>query len=233
MQLNLTAIKTKFKNAIFTIKILAIRKGRETIGKEVVHVIGDSHALAFQSPLFKIHYIGSATAYMLGAENSSTGSRKKIISILNGINPRASVLMVFGEIDARIQIFSAHKEKKISLRTAVNQTVDRYLVFINELREIFPQMKFLILCVLPQGEQGNYFKKKHYATREQRIKITELLNSELKLSAEDKSIPFIDIYNHLINTDKSRIDTYVFDEIHFNNSIIPFITCELKNKKII
>ena len=82
---------------------------RKVFKKKIITVIGDSHSLLFQNPLFKIKYIGPATAFKLGYKDSTTQSRKKIIKILNGISPSSTVLLVFGEIDCRLHIYNVHR----------------------------------------------------------------------------------------------------------------------------
>jgi len=206
---------------------------RKVFKKKIITVIGDSHSLLFQNPLFKIKYIGPATAFKLGYKDSTTQSRKKIIKILNGISPSSTVLLVFGEIDCRLHIYNVHRKKNIPLDKVISSTVETYGDFIRYLMKKYPKMTFVVCAIFPQGEQDNVYNVEFYATREKRQEITMKFNKKLRTTCDKSNIDFIDVWNRLVTSDGRRIKKYTFDEIHFNNNILPFILWELKRIKII
>ncbi len=219
------------KNVI-TLTLLLIRKKiRRLQSKPVIYCIGDSHSLLFQHPLFDIKYIGPATAYRLGALSSSNSSSKKVEEILKNLPPRKQniILLVFGEIDARIHIYKATKEKGITLNEAILETVSSYINYVHRLQVKYPETIFMILNVLPQGEQGNFYGYKYYADRDTRVAITKDLNTTLKSISQKNGIDFIEAYDELIDVNSQRKKEFIFDEIHFSNKIVPYVIHPIKS----
>jgi hypothetical protein len=82
---------------------------------------------------------------------------------------------------------------------------------------------------LPQGEEGNIYNFPFYAERKKRSKIAEEINKKLKEESRRNKFEFIYIYNNLIDKKGSRIKKFVFDDVHFNRKIMPFVVNFLKN----
>ncbi|MCX6006308.1 MAG: hypothetical protein NTZ34_03490 [Chloroflexi bacterium] len=105
----------------------------------IIHTIGDSHVKPFiyQWP-FHVHHISQATAYNLVKEGSFTKSSMFLKLFLSKINPKRDVvLLVFGEIDARVHIYLQYGKsgKTISLDTLIDTTVERYGQAILKLKD--------------------------------------------------------------------------------------------------
>src|SRR4030066_2077091 len=106
--------------------------------RAIIHVIGDSHLrpFVFRSP-FLLHHISQATAYNLNMDNSFSQSKKYLNSFLPAINKKRDVLLlVFGEIDARVHIYLQYEKnnKKISIERLIDTTVERYGETIGRLK---------------------------------------------------------------------------------------------------
>lgn len=222
----------KITHGVSFFLILVQQFFRKVFKKKIITVIGDSHSLLFQNPLFKIKYIGPATAFKIGSKDSTIQSRKKIIKILDKLNSRSTVLFVFGEIDCRLHIYNVHMKKNIPINKVLLSTVDAYCDFIKDLKKKYPKMQFVVCGVFPQGEQGNIYKIKFYAKRDRRMEITKNFNKELEKGCRKNKVAFINVFDDLIDKRGKRLKKYVFDEIHFNNKIVPYIIWELKKEKI-
>jgi lysophospholipase L1-like esterase len=222
----------KFKNGLSLAKIIAKQKLRILHNQPIIHIIGDSHALLFQHELFKIHYIGPATAYNLLSLKSSNQSKQKTIEVLDNLKKLRDPLVMFvlGEIDSRIHIYKTHKAKNIPLPQVIEQTAHRYITHLQELQKLYPHINFMLFNVLPPGEQGNFYNYEHYADRPTRLTITEQFNQKLQELTTQHQIPFIQTYHELINKNKDRLAELIFDDIHFNNKIIPFIIKDIQEK---
>lgn len=195
--------------------------------KELIHIAGDSHVFSFTNPLFRIHYLGPATAYGLKNVNSKTESRERLIRIAQSLSKGSTLILVFGEIDSRIQIFNQYmkQRKKINLVSLISQTVDRYTSVVKEISQL--PIRIFIFNVLPPGEQSNIYNYPFYADRKTRLYITREFNRQLKFWCERDNIVFIDIFNSLINSDNTRIKDLVLDKVHYNNKIVPFVLKQL------
>lgn len=222
----------KIKGIIF-FKTLEIKRFvRKIIKKPIYHVIGDSHTLCFQHESFIIHHIGPATAYRLNFEKSTIKSREKVLEIINKIykNIPINILFVFGELDTRIHINKISNEKNISKSLVIDETIKSYMNFLKFIKKEFPLISVYVFNILPQGEEGNRYKFPFYANRQTRSKIAEEMNKKLKKSSSENKFKYIYIYDKLIDKDGNRIKKYVFDEVHFNRKIMPFVIDSLDNK---
>src|SRR4030066_1639011 len=97
--------------------------------RAIIHVIGDSHLrpFVFKSP-FLLHHISQATAYNLNKDNSFSQSKRYLNSFLPGIDKERDVLLlVFGEIDARVHIYLQYKKNdgQISMKKTKSLTVKK------------------------------------------------------------------------------------------------------------
>jgi len=222
----------KIQNVLKIVKIKLKKNIRKLKGLPIIEVIGDSHALLFQSEYFNINYIGPATAYNLGSAESSNNSNKKILEILEKTIQKKSkyILFVVGEIDARIHIFNQHKKQDISVDEIIEKTVKRYINFIIQLKNKNPQLVLMICNIFPPGEQQNLYNYPYYASREIRMLITKKLNKQLKQYTQNNNILYLELFNELIDSDGNRIKKYIFDQIHYNCDILPLIIKEIKDK---
>jgi hypothetical protein len=232
MQNKISKAKTKLKNALSFARLKTKQTLRHLTQKDFIHVFGDSHSLVFQHEIFQIHYIGPATAHNLHSEQSATKSKQQIENTLNNLpkTKKAYALFVFGEIDARIHIYNTHKKKNIPTDDAIHTTLTNYVSYLETLKKTYPHITLMAFNVIPQGEQGNYYNYPFYADRKTRQEITVKMNTKLKELAKEKNIIFIETFDILLEPSGERKKEYIFDEIHFNNGIIPYITEEIKRK---
>lgn len=222
----------RIKNAGNFLVIYLQRELRKLRGLPVIHVIGDSHSLLFQSPLFHIHYIGPATAFNLKSDTSSTKSKQKIYSILSSLPQNSIVLFVFGEIDCRIHIYDKSIKGKISISKSIQHTIASYDEFISTVKKGFPSLIFAVFNIVPPGEQNNIYHIKNYASYLQRLSITQEVNIFINDFCKKNDIVFIDIFNRLIDQ-KKRIQKYIFDDVHYNSKIVPFVIQALQEENIL
>lgn len=206
---------------------------RQLKGKKFIHIIGDSHTLSFQDPVLKVHYLGAVTAYNLVNEHSSSGGREKLFKVINSLKKGETVMLVFGEIDARIHIYNQYMKnrKKISLEQLVNNVVRNYTQVIEELKK--KNFKVGVYNIVPPGPQDNIYGYPYYANWEVRLKITRMMNDQLRNFCRKNRIFFIDIFNQVINYGKIskksfRREEYLFDDVHLNDRVTKLVIKELK-----
>ena len=170
--------------------------------RAIVHVIGDSHAMpfVFKSP-FMVHHISQATAHNLNKDASATQSKKYLNSFLPRINKKRDVvLLVFGEIDARVHIYYQYAKRggKVSIEELVATTVARYGQTIKRL-----QMDGFVVCVhgIPPAARKNFVSDLPFlGTPEQRSQISRIFNTLLDKFCENK----LCIHHIAINRDRSK-----------------------------
>jgi len=190
----------------------------------IVHIIGDSHVrpFVFRSP-FIIHHISQATAYNLNKDNSFSQSKKYLNSFLPRINRERDVLLlVFGEIDARVHIYLQYKKhnEKVSIAKIVEATVEKYGEVIKRLRD-----DGFAVCVhgIPPAARKRFVSDLPFlGSPEQRSEISREFNERLGQFCQMNGIPYIDV--QFISADGNGFikKKYLADEVHLNGRIVSF-----------
>jgi len=192
--------------------------------RAVIHVIGDSHLrpFVFKRP-FSLHHISQATAYNLNKDSSFSQSKRYLNSFLPAINKQRDVLLlVFGEIDARVHIYLQYEKnnEKISIERLIDATVEKYGEAIRRLKD-----EGFAVCVhgIPPAARKDFESKLPFlGSPEQRSDISRIFNRKLDEFCQKSGVPFIDM--QLIAADENGFikKEYAADEVHLNTKIVPF-----------
>lgn len=223
---------TRVKNLVTLLNLYICQFIRQLRGERFVHIIGDSHTLAFQHCILKVHYLGAVTAYNLVNENSSSGGREKLFKVINSLKKEETVLLVFGEIDVRIHIYNQYMKKKVSIEKLINNVIRNYSQVIEEIKE--KNFKVGVYNIVPPGPQGNIYNYPYYAKWSLRLKITQMMNEQLKNFCRKNGIFFVDIFDQVVNSQKLskrsfRRRKYIFDDVHLNDQATKLVIKELKS----
>ena len=192
--------------------------------RAIIHVIGDSHLrpFVFKSP-FLLHHISQATAYNLNKENSFSQSKRYLNSFLPGIDKdRDVLLLVFGEIDARVHIYLQYKKNdgQISIEKIISSTVEKYGETIRKLKD-----DGFAVCVhgIPPAARTSFISNLPFlGTPEQRSEISREFNKQLGALCRESNVPYIDVQS--ISTDENGFmkKEYAADEVHLNGKAVIF-----------
>jgi len=192
--------------------------------RAVIHVIGDSHVrpFVFRSP-FMVHHISQATAYNLNRENSFSKSKEYLDSFLHGVNKERDILLlVFGEIDARVHIYLQYRKNdgRISIARIIGATVEKYGETIMRLKD-----EGFAVCVhgIPPAARRNFVSDLPFlGTPEQRSVISSKFNRKLREFCRHSSIPYIDVYSISADENGFMNKEYAADEVHLGGKVILF-----------
>lgn len=211
--------------------------------KPLIHVIGNSHSMAFKrNRSFIVHNIGPATAYNLVNKNSSVRSNEKLFDIIEHIDvKRDIVIMVFGEIDCRVHFYNQYKKNggKISMDQLMDGTIANYGEVLKQLKDL--HVNFIVYGGLPATRE--IFRFPPYATKrikeelfsdfqsrypylappEVRTTISREFNEKLRAYCEKQGYRYIDIYSVVADPDGFIKAEFVADEIHVNGKIMKYI----------
>ena len=191
----------------------------------IIHTIGDSHAkpFIFRWP-FLVHHISQATAHNLGKDNSMTRSRMYLKLFLSRINrQRDVVLLIFGEIDARVHIYLQYgKSGKIkSIDTLLDNTVARYGQVIKGLKD-----NGFAVCIhgIPPAASNDFITALPFAGKPwERSEISRKFNNRLKAYCSSIGVLYIDVQSIAADEKGFIKKHYLADEVHCNSRIVPFI----------
>ena len=170
-----------------------------------------------------VHHISQATAYNLNRENSFSQSKRYLNSFLPRINRERDVLLlVFGEIDARVHIYLQYRKNdgRISIARIIGATVEQYGDTIKRLRD-----EGFAICVhgIPPAARENFVSDLPFlGTPQQRSVISTEFNRQLGEFCRQSSIPYIDV--HSISADENGFmnKEYAADEVHLSGRAVLF-----------
>ncbi len=195
------------------------------MGEPLYHAIGDSHTRIFEGQYpFITHTLGPATAYGLNNENSRTGSRKKLASVIRKIDrSRDFIILSFGEIDCRFHVLNLYEKSggEKSPEEIIDKSIGNYLKVVGQfdLRD----GRLMLLSIPPAGRQDNIYKYPFYGTQKKRAIITKMFNEQLAQACKEREIRFIDLYSKVCGDDGIIPMQYEEDETHLNNKVVPFV----------
>ncbi len=187
--------------------------------------LGDSHSLrcfeqhpriADSTTLFGYNKLDGKTAFNL------TRHEKQVRKIRRSLRDK-HIIFVFGEVDVRIHIKYKATQTNIPPETLIQNTADRYTDYVRGVRD--RGYNIHVFNVVPTGnfslpEAASWRKNLAYpflASRQERTRYTEEMNSRLAAHCAAKNIPFIDIYSHLIDASGQRRKELIYDFSHLNN----------------
>jgi hypothetical protein len=197
----------------------------KSFNRAIIHVIGDSHAkpFVFRSP-FLVHHISQATAYNLDKDDSFSQSKGYLNSFLPEVNKdRDVLLLVFGEIDARVHIYSQYRKNngKISIERIIEATAGKYGETIRRLKD-----DGFAVCVhgIPPAARENFVSSLPFlGTPKQRSGISSMFNKKLGEFCRQNSIPYIDVQSVSADENGFMKKQYVAGGVHLNGKIVPFV----------
>jgi hypothetical protein len=193
--------------------------------RATIHVIGDSHVkpFVFKSP-FLVQHISQATAYNLDKDNSFSQSKRYLNSFLPKVNKQRDVLLlVFGEIDARVQIYYQFRKSNgaIGIERIIEATARKYGETIRRLKD-----DGFAICIhgIPPAARKNFVSNLPFiGTPEQRSEISSMLNEKLGEFCLQNDITYIDVQSVSADENGFIKGQYVADEVHLNGEIVPFV----------
>ncbi len=190
-----------------------------------IFTIGDSHSLrcfenhphiADSTVLRGYNKLDGKTAFNL------TRHEKQVRKIRRSLRDK-HLIFVFGEVDVRIHIKYKAEQTGRQPRELIRRTADRYTDYVAGLRD--RGYRIHVFNVVPTGnfstpEALRWRRNLCYpflASREERTRYTETMNHYLAGFCKQKQIPFIDIYDHLVDDRGQRKKELVFDFSHLNS----------------
>jgi len=217
-------IDVVFKYPWLCLYNMCLRLKARLFNRAIIHVIGDSHLrpFVFRSP-FLLHHISQATAYNLNKDNSFSQSKRYLNSFLPRIDKKRDVLLlVFGEIDARVHIYLQYKKHdgKISMARMIEATVEKYGETIRRLKD-----DGFAVCVhgIPPAARQNFASDLPFlGTPEQRSEISREFNRRLGDFCQNNGILYIDVQSISADEDGFMKNEYAADEVHLNGKIALF-----------
>ncbi len=213
-----------FKYPWFCIFNVVLKWKANRYDQAIIHVIGDSHLrpYLFKNP-FLLHHISQATAHNLNKDNSYSQSKQYLNSFLPAINKQRDVLLlVFGEIDARVHIYLQYEKnnRQISIDKLIDATVLRYGQTITRLKD--DGFAVSVQGLPPAARKDFESNLPFLGSPEQRSDISIEFNNKLGEFCLRNGVPFIDIQSFTADEKGFIKKEYAADEVHVNSRVVPF-----------
>ncbi len=190
-----------------------------------IFAVGDSHSrrcfenheqIADSRALVGYNKLDGKTAYNLERHE------KKLLRILEPLREK-ELIFCFGEVDIRLHIKYKHQQLGIPVERLIDKTAARYTSYVSRLRR--QGHRIHIFNVVPTGDYLGPEARKweeglsypFTATYAERTEYTEKMNQCYRSYCQELEIPFIDIYQYLVDEQGQRRQELVFDFAHLNN----------------
>jgi len=176
---------------------------------------------------FKLLDLGGIIAY-----NFIDSHMNKVYDIIKNID---YISLIAGEVDCRLHLPSQADKQNKSDEETVNECAERFFICYDKLIE----MGYKVFCIsthptTTEGHSMQDMSRPIYGNVERRNNICVLWNRKLEELSLIRNIPFITIYNNLVDENNITKMEYFSDYCHLNSSkVINFYLDELKKYDII
>ena len=201
------------------------QQDREIQVNRKIAAVGDSHSLrcfenhaliADSKIYFGYNKLDGKTAYNIERHD------KKVKKIITPIKDK-HIIFVFGEVDVRIHIKLKHVQSGKPVETLLYNTAEKYTNYVAKLR--MSGFDIHVFNVIPtgnfKGEQFEKWKNKLQfpfdTSYEERKSYTIRLNTKFNTCCTSKHIPFINVYDQLVNKKGQRKKELIYDFSHINS----------------
>ena len=209
----------------------------------MIHLIGNSHITAFSnlpSPpcwldfsnaLFKPTHLGGITAYTF-YENHMPFIREYILKI---DKEKDWLCFIAGEVDCRVHIPIQKQKQGKSYEEIIKEVIERYFKIYKEVKEA--GYKTFVFGAHPpstlefRADKPDIVISETYQVRK---KITIEWNQQIMHVCNANNIPFVNIYDKLVDENNDTKMEYLWDYCHLQPiKVYDFILTELRRFNII
>ena len=213
-------------------------------GPPRIHCVGDSHTSFFSGqlemqprwpdrshdlwPFFRSYRVGPALAFNLCRTGTRSKGRERLFKVLRRKVPAGErVLLCFGEIDCRAHLIRQSETRGVPVADLAAECVSRYFQVVREVRALNYQV--MIWNVIPPTITTCLDCEYPVAgTFEERMSVTRVFNSLLLKHCEQESIPFISIFDAILDASGIPDQRYFVDGIHLGPEAIALAVDAMK-----
>lgn len=190
-----------------------------------IFAVGDSHSRR----CFENHLLIADSRVLVG-HNKLDGKtafnierhEKKLMRILVPLQDK-ELIFCFGEVDVRLHIKYKHQQLGIPIEQLIDATARKYISYIAKLRN--QGYRIHVFNIVPTGDfkgpDAEKWKKglqyPFTASDKERKHYTELLNTAYAACCNELQVPFVNIYEDLVDANGMRKKELVLDFAHLTN----------------
>jgi hypothetical protein len=215
----------------------------------MIHCIGDSHSSVFSgeekmqdvwpersndtTQYFRSYRIGPATAYNLSTKIYIIDD---IINHVGISKEKDIILLCFGEVDVRAHLIKQANIQNKSFDEVCEECVDNYIKGIKILKN--KGFNIAVWGVIASFNESvkNYIGPS-FGTNLERNQVTKIFNNLLNERLKNFNIPFVSIFEEMLNPDGTTNPIYLDDwedcHIHLSQRAMPLIMSAFKEQGIL
>lgn len=158
----------------------------------------------FPGVRFLVRRFGPNTAFKAHTKT------EMIEHIRRKIPKHSTVILSFGEIDTRRHLARFKNPEEAAMN---------YFKFIDKLNKY----KIVLYLPPPQGTDPRF-----EGSFEERQELAERFREVCKIECGKRGVNFIDIHDKIVNENGRILKQYLFDDMHLNKNVLPYLEIELK-----
>jgi len=185
-----------------------------TFSKKRYLVLGDSHSMVFDYPLFRIQFpfkyfdvnpVQGATISGIENPNSKTNAHNIFKAKLRHTKKVNKIILLIGEVDTGFVIWYKAEKHNIDEKIILNETIKKYKSFINYCGRYAPVI--VVSAPLPTIKDDNNWgeianlRKEIKANQQKRTQLTLDFNKSIKMFCVESNIEFIDLDKYSLGQD--------------------------------
>jgi hypothetical protein len=174
-------------------------------------IIGDSHILALQkynNNQNNLFQYSAASIRGLLNKNSKTGSGNQIINLANSLK-YDKLLIMFGKVDLEWVYPYKLKKENIEIRDFIEDTIDKYIEFINKISDKF-KVLYIMGLHLPSLEEEEMLRCINYHNSIKDVSskagIQNIFNPTTQIGSLKKRTEEIMIFNDILSKKVNNIN---------------------------
>lgn len=176
----------------------------------LIHVIGDSHSLAFRNiESCRIHHIGAITMHRVGRDGLNLINLRQ-----RGVKEGDIAVFAFGEIDVRCHIGKQRDLCNKDLEEVLEPLLINYLSALAENKALYKTVRVVAYSIPPPTNATFNPKFPFYGSLEDRIMITQKLNQKLISLASNFGIEILDVSDKYADESGALLREYSDGSVH-------------------
>lgn len=214
---------------------------------ECIYCIGDSHASFFAGsdtiqpewpqssdnriPFFRAIRTGAVLAYNLASFGSKSGGREILVALLDKQVPTPQdkvpegslVMLSYGEIDCRCHVIPQVEKQNRSIESVIDDVSERYCQVIGDVRAWGHRPLVWNAIASSPKSRGGTKAFPIIGKCEERNRITRCFNQRVASFCKKEGVPFVDIFDHLVDDRGLTRPELLMDDIHLSQKAMPFV----------
>lgn len=205
--------------------LLRARRVEKAEGREDVFVFGDSHSeYCFSGiPRCRVNWLGPMTMHRVGRDGLGALDFRA-----SGVPEKATVVLVFGEIDIRTHVLRQCDDHGRDLDEVLQTLAANFIRTALANRATYQDLQLVLCSVTPPTTGADDPALPFYGAIETRITATKQLNALLQAQAQAHGMKYLDLYKYFFEYGSGALNRFYADNsVHIRKEFHDLVEYEL------